>query len=126
MAKKRKVPILAVTEAGNIYTTLGRRTNFIGTIEFEKPLRINGHFQGEIKSNSLLFIGETAVVKANIKSGIVILGGHVIGNIEASEKIEMLSTAKLNGNVRTPKLEIADGVVFDGNCEMIHPPGKKD
>ena len=43
----------------------------------------------------------------------------VYGNIEASEKVEMLSTGKIYGNVRTAKLKIADGVTFEGKCEMI-------
>ena len=110
-----------VTEEGSIYTVLGVSTSFIGSLEFDRPLQINGSFEGEIISNSILLISETAKVKADIKAGTVLLGGQVTGNIEASTKVEMLSTGKLNGNIRTPKLQIADGVVFDGNCEMLHP-----
>ena len=121
MAKKKSTVMPEVTEEGSIFTVLGASTNFIGSLEFDRPLQINGNFQGEIVSNSILLISETANVKADIKAGTVLLGGQVTGNIEASTKVEMLSTGKLNGNIRTPKLQIADGVVFDGNCEMLHP-----
>ena len=63
-----------------------------------------------------------AVVNADIFVGSLIIGGTVRGNIQASESVEMLSTGKVYGNIKTAKLKIADGVVFDGNCEMI----KKD
>ena len=54
--------------------------------------------------------------------GSVVVGGTVRGNIEATEKLEMLSTGKVYGNIRTAKLKIADGVVFEGKCEMIRNP----
>jgi cytoskeletal protein CcmA (bactofilin family) len=46
----------------------------------------------------------------------------VKGNVEATEKLEMLATGKVFGNIRTAKLKIADGVVFEGKCEMIKNP----
>jgi cytoskeletal protein CcmA (bactofilin family) len=49
----------------------------------------------------------------------VVVGGVVHGDIEATERLEMLPSAKVYGNVRTTRLRIADGVVFEGRCEMI-------
>ena len=63
-----------------------------------------------------------ASITANIHVGSVVIGGTVKGNIEATEKLEMLSTGKVFGNIRTGKLKIADGVVFEGKCEMIKNP----
>jgi cytoskeletal protein CcmA (bactofilin family) len=62
------------------------------------------------------------VVKANIKVGSIVIGGVVRGNVEASERLEMLATGQVYGNIRTAKLNIADGVVFEGKCEMIKGP----
>ena len=63
-------------------------------------------------------------VKALIAIGIVvvvilIIGGYVKGNVEAKENLELLSTGQLFGDIKTAKLKIADGVVFEGKCEMI-------
>ena len=123
MAKKKNSYLPEITEDGGVYTVLGLGASFDGTLEFDRPLQINGNFQGEIKSKGTLLISETAVVKASIKAGTIILGGQVTGNIEASNRVEMLPNAKLTGNIRTPKLQISDGVVFDGNCEMLYPDG---
>ena len=54
----------------------------------------------------------------------VILKGTVYGNIKATEKLEIHLKGKLFGNIKTAKLKIADGVVFEGNCEMIKKDGK--
>ena len=123
MAKSKK-GIPRVTEEGGIYTYFGKNTQFIGSLEFERPLQINGRFQGEINSTGVLVIGEMAEIEANIKVATVIVGGHVIGNIDASSRVEMLANGKVNGNIRTPKLQIADGVIFEGNCEMVLPEEK--
>lgn len=107
-----------------IKTTLGKETNFSGTMKFIDSLKIDGTFQGEILSGGFLYIESGAVVKANIRVGSIVIGGVVKGNIEASERLEMLTTGQVFGNIRTAKLKIADGVVFDGKCEMIRNPDK--
>lgn len=109
-----------------IKTTLGNQTNFHGTMRFRDSLKIDGSFQGEIISKGFLYIESGAEVNANIKVGSIVIGGIVKGNIEASERLEMLSTGQVFGNIRTAKLKIADGVVFDGKCEMIRNPDKID
>lgn len=102
-----------------ISTTLGRETEFNGIMRFRDSLKIDGTFTGEIISAGFLYVENGASITANIKVGSVVIGGTVKGNIEASEKLEMLSTGRVFGNIRTTKLKIADGVVFEGKCEMI-------
>ena len=74
----------------------------------------------------VLFIEEGAHVVADVKAKIVIIAGHIDGNITADDKVEMLETCKLVGDIRTKKLRIADGVSFDGKCEMIKDPDTVD
>jgi cytoskeletal protein CcmA (bactofilin family) len=109
-----------------ITTTLGRETNFSGTMRFQRSLKIEGKFQGRILSGGFLYIGDGAEIDADISVGSVVIGGTVRGNVEARERVELLSTARLYGDVRTAKLKIADGVVFDGKCEMIRNSGEID
>jgi cytoskeletal protein CcmA (bactofilin family) len=108
-----------VYEIGMITTVFGKETQFFGDLTFKKSLQINGNFEGEISSGGYLVIGEGAVVKANIKANVVIVTGTIYGNIEAREKLEIQPNGKVYGNIRTAKLKIADGVIFEGSCEMI-------
>ena len=105
-----------------ITTTLGRETEFNGVMRFKDSLKIDGNFTGEIVSAGFLYIEQGATITANIRVGSVVVGGTVRGNIEATEKLEMLASGKVYGNIRTAKLKIADGVVFEGKCEMIKNP----
>lgn len=118
---KQKPTLNNITELGVIETILGKETHFEGTLQFKKPLQIAGEFTGEIESQGYLLISEGAKVKANIKAHTVVVGGLIIGNVFATHRLEMLPTGKVQGNIKTAKLQIADGVVFDGNCEMIQP-----
>lgn len=103
-------------------TTLGKKTSFDGTLTFSNSLKIDGRFEGEIESTGLLVIETDARVVADIRVRSIIIGGIVQGNITASEKLEMLPTGRVYGNIKTPRLKIADGVEFEGKCDMIKEP----
>lgn len=104
----------------SIITTLGPETSFSGKLKFDESLKICGSFDGEIDAKGILFIDEPATVNARlIKASSIIVSGQVRGDMEAVDKIEMLPSARVYGTVRTTKLRIADGVIFEGRCEMI-------
>ena len=106
-----------------ITTTFGPETGFSGTLRFSDSLRIKGSFEGEIDATGRLYIdAEATVIARRIVATSVVIGGTVRGDIDALDRIEMLPSAKVYGNVRTARLRIADGVVFEGSCEMIRNP----
>lgn len=109
-----------------IRTTLGKETVFSGKMRFTDSLKIEGRFNGEIISTGFLYIDEGAEVTADIKVRSLVVGGVVHGNITATEKLEMLPSGQVFGNVQTAKLRIADGVLFEGKCEMIKNPDTVD
>jgi cytoskeletal protein CcmA (bactofilin family) len=122
MPKSRKDESISL-----IATTRGKETSFSGVLRFKESLRIQGKFEGEIDSQGKLYIDGDAVVDAQrIRASSVVVGGVVHGDIEAADRLEMLPSAKVYGNVRTSKLRIADGVVFEGKCEMIRDPASFD
>lgn len=102
-----------------ISTILGQETVLKGTMKFSDSLKIDGSFEGDIIATGFLYIESGAVINADIKVRSAVVGGFVKGNIEASEKIEILATGQVYGNIKTAALRIADGVIFEGKCEMI-------
>ncbi len=115
-----------VYEIGMITTVFSKDTEFYGDLKFKKSLQINGFMEGEINSDGFLVVGEGAVVRANVRAKTVIISGEVHGNVEATDRLEIQTSGKLYGNIRTSKLKIADGVVFEGKCEMIKDAEKPD
>jgi len=102
----------------NPYTTLGKDTDFEGTLKFKEGLKIEGRFKGDITSDGNLIIGKTGEVNAEIKVGSIIVEGKINGNIEATDLIEFRSTAEMRGDIKASKLKIDEGVVFVGKSDV--------
>jgi cytoskeletal protein CcmA (bactofilin family) len=97
---------------------LGRDTEFEGKLSFTGAVRIDGKLSGEIFSSGTLIVGESAVIKAQIHIADMVISGEVHGDIFAEKKIEITVPGKLFGNIKTPKLVLEEGVIFEGNCKM--------
>jgi len=102
----------------NPYTTLGKDTEFEGTLKFKEGLKIEGKFNGDIASDGYLIIGKTGEVKAEINVGSIIVEGKITGNIIANDLIELRSSAELRGDITASKLKIEEGVVFIGKSDV--------
>lgn len=94
-------------------------TNLKGELVFKNPVQIQGTYQGTINTDSVVIISKSASVKADINSRILILEGQLKGDVNATEKVDIMPSGKLFGNITTAKLKIADGVIFEGTCKMI-------
>src|SRR5262245_27915553 len=114
---KVEVPPPQPSTAGLVgYLYKGSRIS--GQLNFQGPARIDGSVDGEIQCQGILTIGEGAEVKAKISGQVVLIRGKVEGNVSAKEKVEIAAPGRLIGNIDSPRLIIAEGVVFDGDCSM--------
>ncbi len=114
----REIPDPEIEEEKNIKTVLEQDIKFSGNLKFSTSLKIKGGFEGEINSTGHLYIGKNASVKAKIKAKHITIYGKVEGNIEAIDKVEILSTGSLTGDVKAPDLLIQSGCIFNGKCIM--------
>lgn len=93
-----------------------------GTLSFKDPvnIRINGRFEGTLETKGYLTIGQAAVVTANIVGDNIIVGGRVKGKLIAKERLTLLPTAILEGEIYPSQLNVAEGAIFEGKCSMLH------
>lgn len=94
---------------------------FDGKIDVKGTLRIEGEYRGTIGNPESLVIGKTGVVHANCTVKNAIIGGQLFGNIVAENKIELQSGSHVEGDIKTKRLVIDEGVFFEGNCSMGGP-----
>jgi len=92
-----------------------------GNLVFKDPvnLRINGKFEGKLEIKGSLAIGETAMVNAEIVGENITIAGKVKGKITATQRLSLLPKAVLEGEIRTKKLVISEGALFEGISHMI-------
>ena len=103
---------------GSLNTILGQGCKVKGDIELDGTIRIDGDFSGSIACPETLIIGKSGLVKAEVKVKNAIIGGKLVGNIHATNKIELQSGSRVEGDIETSRLVIDEGVYFEGNCKM--------
>jgi cytoskeletal protein CcmA (bactofilin family) len=103
---------------------MGEDTVFNGSLSFEGTVRIDGKFEGHVITEDTLIVGETGKLKADISAGTVVCIGQVEGTIVASKKVEIHSTSKVMGSIKSPAIYIELGGVLDGSCDMMGKESK--
>lgn len=105
---------------GRLSGFVGHGTVLTGETHFQMMLRVDGQLTGTVTSDGgTLIVGTNGQVDANVSVGVATINGVVNGDVIATEKIHLGRTAKVMGNVATPRLVIEEGAVFEGGCSMI-------
>ena len=99
-------------------TLIGSDVSIKGEMAFDGSMRIEGKIEGKIVSKGKISFGQGAQVTAEVAVGEAKIEGTFKGNITASTRIELASTAHVLGDVRSTKLVIAEGATFVGNCHV--------
>lgn len=99
-------------------TTLGADAVFKGQLQFEKGVKILGKFEGEISSDGQLLVAEGATLTGDVKAGTIRVDGQVKGNLSASTKVQLSASARVEGDLQTQRLEVAEGAVLVGRCAI--------
>ena len=108
-----------MADEGKMNSIIGKGCKIKGTIDVQNgTLRIDGEFEGTVNCPGTLVVGKGGKVKADVKVNSAIVGGTLVGNIDAKEKIELQAGSRLEGDIRTIRLVIDEGVFFEGSCKM--------
>jgi len=97
---------------------IAAKTVIKGEITGDEDVVVDGTVEGQIKITRDLRVGANGVVKATVEAQSIIVSGEVIGDCSASVRVEIQSTGRLTGNIRAPKIVIAEGAMFRGNSDM--------
>lgn len=106
------------TETIVLNSLIGEGSEFRGEFKVKELLRIDGYFKGNINTEGKILIGQNGLVESDIHAGIVVVGGTVKGSIHATDRVILLSTCRLYGDVVTESLIVEEGVVFEGRCTI--------
>lgn len=92
-----------------------------GIVKFSNDLVVDGKIDGEIHSDGSLTVGENARIKAEIKTATVVVYGKVHGNLTASDRVELKSSAEVIGDIKAKTLSIEAGAIFIGKSTVGNP-----
>jgi len=103
---------------GELSTILGSDAVFEGLLKTKASMRIDGQVKGELITANTITIGADGMVEGNISAKDIIVGGRVIGSLNATGRIILESKSILNGDLRTSRLVVEDGATFNGSSDM--------
>lgn len=118
--KPEKAPVMPKAPAPGVSgeTVLGPTCVFKGALQGDGTIRVEGIFEGTMEISGNLIIGENARVRAEIRATNVSVAGMLIGKIQASGRVEILSTGKVWGEIQAGTLTIDEGGYFRGQSLM--------
>lgn len=105
-------------ETARRVTYVAPGSKLVGLITGKAEVLVEGDLEGEVKLDSRVVIGPQGRVKGNIMARSVRIAGKLFGNVHGLERVELTSTASLEGNLASPRVVIADGAFFKGEVEM--------
>ena len=96
-----------------------------GEIRAREELVVDGEVEGLLESQSLITVGPSGKVKANIQAREVVIYGSVRGNVEVSEKLAIREQGSLIGDIKSAGISIDDGAYFKGSIDIVKPEPAK-
>ena len=98
---------------------IGQSVQIKGELKGNEDLTIEGMVDGKIlvKDHNLT-IGANGRITAEVHAKTVVVVGQVVGNITADDKIEIAPSGSVEGDLRAPRVAIADGAQFKGSIDM--------
>ena len=103
----------------SINTILGHGSAITGNIKINGFVRIDGDIDGNLETDGNIIIGENARIRGNVKAKSVIVGGIVLGNIEASQSIKVLATSAVIGDIVSHKVQVEQNAIIHGHFISI-------
>lgn len=107
-----------MAKSGDLNTIVGKGSLLEGTLKVENSIRVDGRIKGDVTTTESLVIGKEGDIDGEIIAKNAIIGGRVRGKISATGKVVLEAKAMFQGEMKTARLVIDDGAVFDGRCSM--------
>lgn len=109
---------VTVSEHTLFNSLVGEGTSFKGDVTVNGIFRIDGDFIGSIKTKGKVFIGRTGRAECTIQASSIVIGGIVHGSIVSTEKVVILSSAVVMGQIKAPRLIAEEGVLLQGELDI--------
>lgn len=99
-------------------TTIASGTIIDGNIKIDGDLRLEGNVKGTVMSKGKVIVGTTGKIEGDVLCQHAEISGKVNGKLQIADILFLKSNAQVDGDIKTGKLVMESGVIFNGNCTM--------
>ena len=119
MALDRTAPVEARHPAAASAALIGKSVVVKGELEGSEDLTIEGQVEGKVElRDHTLTIGQGGRLKAQVFAKSVVVCGELVGNINASDEVDIRDSGSVDGDIVSPRVAIANGAHFRGSIDM--------
>jgi cytoskeletal protein CcmA (bactofilin family) len=99
-------------------TIIGESILISGSLNGDEDLTVRGRVEGTLTLTKTLVVEPTGVVKAEVQVKNCVIAGTIVGNVTASESVELTKEGRMVGDIQAPRVIIVDGASFRGRIDM--------
>jgi cytoskeletal protein CcmA (bactofilin family) len=99
-------------------TVVGQTMLIKGNLEGDEDLTVQGRIEGSLSLTKTLIIEPNGVVKADVSVANAVISGVMVGNLTASDSLEITDTGRMVGDIRAPRVIIVEGASVRGKVDM--------
>ena len=111
-------PPAPATRRDGGFTTIGKGITIRGELVGDEDVKIEGRVEGKIQLAKNLVVGQAGIVEADVEAENINIGGTVTGNISAKNRVEIVASGTMIGDIKAPRVIVAEGAHFKGNVDM--------
>ena len=120
-------PVPAPAPSSGRTVNIGPSVHIKGTLSGREDLTVDGRVEGKITlRDHVLTIGANGHIEAELQAKAIVVHGKVVGNVIAENRVEIAASGTVHGDVRAPRVSIADGAMFRGSVDMDNRSSGKD
>jgi cytoskeletal protein CcmA (bactofilin family) len=102
---------------------IGEGTVFEGTLRAESDVRISGRLVGKLQVSGRVLVAQEGMIEGELAAANADIAGVVQGDIHVEERLVLKSSARVEGNIRTARIVVEEGALFNGKCQMTQKEG---
>ncbi|HET6440649.1 MAG TPA: polymer-forming cytoskeletal protein [Anaeromyxobacter sp.] len=99
-------------------TIIGESILISGSLNGDEDLTVRGRVEGTLTLTKTLLVEPTGIVKAEVQVKNCVIAGVVVGNVTATESVEITNQGRMVGDITAPRVIIVDGASFRGRIDM--------
>ena len=121
MAQKTKNNLPSADGSAEVVAHIGAGTRVVGRLSGQEDLRVHGTVEGSVRLGATLYVEPEGVLLAEVHAHDVVVSGTVVGNLHADNAIVLTATARVVGDLRSPRISVEPGAALRGSISMDPP-----
>lgn len=99
-------------------SVIGSGMRIIGDVETSGVVKIDGTIEGSVRGARQVVLGRSGVIQGDVSAQEAVLGGRVIGSVSATDRVEVQSTSRIEGDIQTKSIVVVEGGILNGHVRM--------